>query len=322
MKNKLLNKSSVVITNSFWIWVGTIVSFLLLMAYSKDKWSSLETRLFFTNIGLGIVAFIVMSVFVLLRDRGLKKRKRNKPNKLFSVEKNLNGLFIALIMILLVPIISFAGPILEEQKSNGEKQKTGESNSKVISSPSTVNQVKNETNQVIVSVDCIGPDGKQFKTSESECRELNETWGKELDYMVNCNVNSNCGGGTTYIKKSECDNSTCCKIGDKWIFYKDKNKCNKDQKSNQPSYNYPTYTYPTTNDTNINQPVNNSDYNRDQQSICKGDARRNYQTQEAQLRTYYRARGGGLSGAYENAVNQLYSDLQRAISNCKRQYPY
>ena len=36
-----------------------------------------------------------------------------------------------------------------------------------------------------------------------ECKSLNEKWGKTLDYMVNCNFSSACGG-PRYVKKSEC----------------------------------------------------------------------------------------------------------------------
>lgn len=48
---------------------------------------------------------------------------------------------------------------------------------------------------------------------------------------VLCNVSPNCGGGTTPLRQSECNNSTCCQIGDKWIFYKDKVQCGRDQAS-------------------------------------------------------------------------------------------
>lgn len=63
----------------------------------------------------------------------------------------------------------------------------------------------------------------------------------DSDPPVHCQKNINCGGGTTPLRKSECDNSTCCQIGDKWIFYKDKNQCFKDQGQKTIS-NIPTYT--------------------------------------------------------------------------------
>jgi len=47
------------------------------------------------------------------------------------------------------------------------------------------------------------------------------------DPMVNCKSDL-CDGGK--IRQSECNSSTCCQIGNKWIFYLDKNKCIEDQK--------------------------------------------------------------------------------------------
>ncbi|MFH2062279.1 MAG: hypothetical protein ABIJ43_04820 [Candidatus Beckwithbacteria bacterium] len=250
---------------------------------------------------------------------------KNNTSKQPFTGKSISGLFKTIaLMILLVPTVAYAGSIFEEQKANQEKQKIDTLSTKSVVSSPPISQPKNEVQQdsQVKTIDCVGPDGKQFKTSETECKKLNEAWGKQADYMINCNISSNCGGGTTYIKKSECDNSVCCQIGDKWVFYKDKNQCNKDQESNQPSYNYPTYTYPTTNNNPSNQAVDNSAYNRDQQSICMGDARSNYQTQETQLRQYYRAKGALGSSGYDVAQANLYNDLLRAIASCKSQYPY
>lgn len=54
-------------------------------------------------------------------------------------------------------------------------------------------------------IECIGPDGKQFTTTMEECKNLNEKWGKSVDYIVNCTSPVECGGGTEAIPKSECD---------------------------------------------------------------------------------------------------------------------
>lgn len=67
----------------------------------------------------------------------------------------------------------------------------------------TTNQTKNTTSSN--TVECVGPDGKQFKTTMEECKKLNETWGTTIDYMINCTYPPECGGGVKYIKKSECD---------------------------------------------------------------------------------------------------------------------
>lgn len=91
---------------------------------------------------------------------------------------------------------------------------------------------KTQTNEV----DCIGPDDKQFKTTLSECEKLNNSWGKSVDYMTNCQTTPACGSETKYIKNSECKNSTCCQIGDKWIFYLSIDKCKEDQSKYYSSY--------------------------------------------------------------------------------------
>jgi len=47
--------------------------------------------------------------------------------------------------------------------------------------------------------------------------------------MINCNIDINCGGGTKYVSKEACLNSTCCLIIDKFVLYDDRNKCLYDQ---------------------------------------------------------------------------------------------
>lgn len=54
-------------------------------------------------------------------------------------------------------------------------------------------------------VDCIGPDGKQFNTTMEDCKNLNEKWGKQVNYIVNCIIPTECGGGSRTMSKSECD---------------------------------------------------------------------------------------------------------------------
>lgn len=53
-------------------------------------------------------------------------------------------------------------------------------------------------------IECIGPDGKHFWTSMDDCKNLNEKWGKSVDYMTDCNINPDCGGGTVHMSYSQC----------------------------------------------------------------------------------------------------------------------
>ena len=71
------------------------------------------------------------------------------------------------------------------------------------------------------------------------------------DPIIACEINTNCGGGTMQLRRSECSNTTCCQIGNKWVLYKDPNQCTSDQntyyKTGDAGGNYvlPHYSYPT-----------------------------------------------------------------------------
>jgi len=82
----------------------------------------------------------------------------------------------------------------------------------VSPTPTPFKQPSNQATKVVNvntvqtdKIECIGPDGKQFNTTMEECKKLNEKWGKPVDYMTNCNIHPDCGGGTVYMKKSQCD---------------------------------------------------------------------------------------------------------------------
>lgn len=87
--------------------------------------------------------------------------------------------------------------------------------------------------------DCVGPDGKVFRSTKSDCKKLNESWGKTMDYMMD---SGDCNGGTIKIKKSEFDLATCCQIGNKSYFYFSKSKCKEDQNvGHSTEHVVPTY---------------------------------------------------------------------------------
>lgn len=172
-------------------------------------------------------------------------------------------------------------------------------------------------------IQCIGPDGKQFATTMDNCVQLNQQWGKPVDYMENCRVNTSCGGGTKYIKKSECDDSTCCQIGDKWYFYSSRQKCKDDQgkyNANNAVYPvitpYPTYTVPnyapsTPHPTSA--PVNNAEL-RDE---CLGNVQSKYQSELSRIRSQARASGSSTSAAEYLLAKEVLRDEQ----DCKSRYP-
>lgn len=120
----------------------------------------------------------------------------------------------------------------------------------VFSPTSTLNNTsssKNNVNNTIGNtIECIGPDGKQFNTTLSECEKLNKDWGREVDYIVDCKIHQDCGGGTQKLAKSICDNSICCEIPKgNWVFYTSKQKCVEDQNSSINSSNPSTFQLKT-----------------------------------------------------------------------------
>jgi len=81
------------------------------------------------------------------------------------------------------------------------------------------------------AVECVGPDEKHFNTTISECEKLNQSWGKPVNYMVNCNQSGKCGGGSRRISKVECDRAVCCQIGENWEFVSSSQECENLQNS-------------------------------------------------------------------------------------------
>lgn len=68
--------------------------------------------------------------------------------------------------------------------------------------------------------------------------------GVKTHQLIECKSEL-CDGG--WMTQGECANSTCCQIGNKWIFYKNKSQCVKDQQAlNQnpsPNTSSPSYIY-------------------------------------------------------------------------------
>jgi len=157
----------------------------------------------------------------------------------------------------------------------------------------------------------------------------------DQDPPVHCNVNINCGGGTTPLKKSECDASTCCGLNDGTWKLMSKTECDRIHSNNNApvidnSYNTgsgsnayisPTYTpYPTF----VPQAPAGETGLTDQQklelaSICYGEA---WDAYNAGLRDLYgqsRSENLGLS-ALEIGKSDLLKKQARAIATCKVLY--
>lgn len=142
----------------------------------------------------------------------------------------------------------------------------------------TNNAVKNNSS----NIECIGPDGKHFNTSISECKKLNESWGKTLNYMAYCNIGGSCPAEKRWMSYQDCENGTCCQIGSSWIFYTSVDKCKQDQNN----YGKASGSYSSGGSSNVSNNSNSS-------------PKVTFEATETSIKgTYY---------CYENMVNSMVS---------------
>lgn len=203
------------------------------------------------NVGVGIIFFLA-AIFS-------KDKKRFSGTKPF-IYREMWGLLLIYTIIGIMPILYDVYMVGGSNKTNITAIPT------IYLTPSPLPTVKVQKNQIKTaagvasssnSVECIGPDGKQFNTTMAECEKLNKDWGKPVDYITNCQIGGNCPKETRRIKKSECDNGTCCQIGSTWIFYTSVSKCKQDQASARGSSSGSggSASYPTSNQQNSSPKV-------------------------------------------------------------------
>jgi uncharacterized membrane protein YsdA (DUF1294 family) len=194
---KLKKEKGISISRGFvYIWLATIISFIFTLdpkAPSNNDYSIFLAGLFLFNIGLGFAAFILA----------------NLPFKFFH--KTLNKKFSST-----MPIIAIAYFLIYVFSLSFQNHGIIASQFRASPTPITIPTFSMPT-------DTPTPSPTPVYIPQYIAPTV------DPDPPVLCNVSPNCGGGTTPLRQSECNNSTCCQIGDKWIFYKDKVQCGRDQ---------------------------------------------------------------------------------------------
>lgn len=218
----------------FWTWIITLFLFFTLIFAAKGDFSKAPgylLPLFLLNIVLGIGAFVGF-LSVILNELADKRYRRKA-----AIYITLTALLFVLFFFTLANLNRFQlySKVLgsqdittdtEQKCPNGliecyaggvKKCATREACKAEVEShqvtpkphpsntPSLLKTNTSTTKMNSSRISCVGPDEKQFETTIEECTKLNEKWGKPVDYMVNCKIPPECGGGTKYIKKSECE---------------------------------------------------------------------------------------------------------------------
>ncbi len=163
-------------------------------------------------------------------------------------------------------------------------------------------------------IDCIGPDGKTFKTTKTECENFNAKWGKAPVNQVIPQPAQNTSGSTnTYTSKNYYSCTLCYHYSDENncytynYLYETKEQCNAKQSEIDSLYT-------TTNTTNTvyqtPQPTVKPDYSY-QNSQCKLGAKQWYDNQGTQC-----------GGSCAQAIKQLaLPEYQAKIAACNVQWP-
>lgn len=196
---KQKKEKGISISRSFaYIWLATIISFIFTLdpnTPSNNNYSNFLAGLFLFNIGLGVVAFILAIL----------------PFRFFH--KILNKRFSSMIPVFAIAYFLIYIFSLAFQ------------NHGIIASQFRASPTPMPIPTFSMPTDTPTPSTTSVYVPQYVAPTI------DPDPPVLCRMSANCGGGTTPLRQSECNNSTCCQIGDKWIFYKDKVQCGRDQAS-------------------------------------------------------------------------------------------
>jgi|GEM_PF-2728741 len=166
-----------------------------------------------------------------------KTKKLSDIHELKCIKNPQNSRFLILIGVLVfIGIFFFVDSVVKaKEKSNFIPQQIQEPTPTITSTPTLIPKPKTQnttnTNNNGSQIDCIGPDGKQFKTSMTECKNLAEKWGKQLNYMTNCELVGKCEGQVIRMSLIDCKNGNfaCCHLKDNWQYFISDKACREKQ---------------------------------------------------------------------------------------------
>ncbi len=214
----------------YFIWLLCLIYFLSTSVFAKN-YTDLADNFMLLAILVGGIVFL----FLLLRV---------VQPKLFN-----NGKYG---LITFLTFIAFFGILFNQEKVRAlfglpsiiemnQPININESNQFTPPTPiptKNINQVNKEVNAVPRTntnlIDCTGPDGKVFKTTQEECENFNSAWDNpstpDPNEIIKCTIHVNCGGGFVEMRRVDCDKMTCCEVDSKnTLKFVSKDQCNKEQ---------------------------------------------------------------------------------------------
>lgn len=206
-------KKSISMRFLYWIWVGSMILFLLSLHFlmrasvNYNGWMIVTTVITLS----GLVFFLLLVVKIL---RSMRKKKV----QLYGLATLVSFILFFVVLSQYEQIEAALGfPPPEVDRSLNIPSQTD--NILPTTQPETA-PVKNSTNTAPVNnsnqINCTGPDGKTFKTTKEKCDSFNSAWGNDPtpnpNEIIQCNIHPNCGGGYKEMTRSSCEQMTCCKL--------------------------------------------------------------------------------------------------------------
>lgn len=197
-------KRKLPISRLYFLWLSSLFAFfitLFVVRRTPDNFSNSALIAFTGIVIFGGVAYLAMMVDILREIRSATAKK-------FGLISLVTFVLFFWLLINIDTVEAKLGfsPIPQNPPTPNVTQSSPSPSVSTSPSPTTKKQSSGTTNSVQANkIECIGPDGKQFSTTMEECKNLNEKWGKPVDYMLDCNIHPDCGGGTVRMSKSQCE---------------------------------------------------------------------------------------------------------------------
>jgi len=215
---RLDSKNSLSIRALYWIWLTSIVIFFIgLFFIRRTDISEAAWIIVLSLLGLNILSGIVVYLQLMMKIINSLKTSRAKWYGLVTLIT-----FIAFFGLLFnyaaaEAKLGFSPPPTPQPTSvpasNFSTSPTPKPSAvSKPTQPKTTNTQNSKGNQI----NCTGPDGKTFKTTQEECDNFNQAWGNvpppDPNEVIQCNIHANCGGGSKEMTRASCEQITCCSL--------------------------------------------------------------------------------------------------------------
>ncbi len=227
-------KKQLSIVHLYCIWLGAMIAFFILLAIVRRlPTESMGTSFILLGLSVlvGTIAYLGMMVDILLEIRTRAAQKLGLVSIITFV-----SFFLLLLHIDSVEAFFGVPPISQNQviETHTEKVENPTPSPTPTATPTKQNTSPPTTNQEHASnqIDCTGPDGVVFQSTQEECDAFNAAWGNtptpDPHEYIRCNIHANCGGGYKEMTRASCDRVTCCQINGSWEL-RDEGQCNTEQ---------------------------------------------------------------------------------------------